>query len=102
MLRVQQALQAYEREHGSYPSNNGEIQTLCAYEEFDAGCKLEEQLSPIPQDPLGDENRNGYFYGSDGRTYAVYAYRETRTLPACPDTPDHLARLPGILCVTGP
>ncbi len=100
--RIQRALAEYKRKHGSYPSNGGGIQTLCTYVDNDAGCKLKEVMSLIPYDPLGEAADNGYFYASDGRTYAVYGTRETELFPACPDHPDHLARIASVLCVKGP
>jgi 4-amino-4-deoxy-L-arabinose transferase-like glycosyltransferase len=100
--QIQQALEAYKTKHGAYPSNGGGVQTLCVYTSDDIGCKLKEELSPIPQDPLGDPGKNGYFYSSDGTTYAVYTIRETDALPECLDHPEHLTRLPSTLCVRGP
>jgi len=98
---LQQALQEYRSENGSYPSNGGGIQTLCVYPE-DTGCELESVLDPILEDPLGDPAQNGYFYSSDGRTFAIYTQRESEEFAACPEHPDHLARFSSLLCIKGP
>jgi hypothetical protein len=102
LQRLQQILEQYKTKHGTYPSNNGGIQTLCVYKKDDVGCKLEEIQKPLPVDPLPPPTDNGYFYSSDGKTYEIYSLRESNVLPPCPDHPEHLARLPGILCVKGP
>jgi 4-amino-4-deoxy-L-arabinose transferase-like glycosyltransferase len=102
LQRVQQALEAYKRKHGSYPGTGGGVQTLCVYKDEDVGCKLKEFLPDIPVDPLGEPTTTGYFYSSDGKTYTIYAERETETAPGCPDHPEHLAQLGPLMCVKGP
>jgi 4-amino-4-deoxy-L-arabinose transferase-like glycosyltransferase len=102
LAAIQEALEAYRAEHGSYPSNEGGIQTLCVFIDIDAGCALRDVLEPIPLDPLGQPyNENGYWYSSDGVRYTVYAQREGEELAECAEHPDHLARLDSVYCVRG-
>lgn len=92
------ALEAFKSTTGSYPSTNGNIETLCAYEE-DAWCEVESDHSQIPEDPLGSPFRNGYFYSSDGEKYTIFAIRETALFTACPAHPTHLREIASLLCV---
>ena len=72
--RIRAALEEYYDKEGSYPSTGGNMQTLCAYKDLDIGCKLTKVLDPLPAaDPLGDPLTNGYWYASDGKSFAVYA-----------------------------
>lgn len=100
--RLELALENYRDEHGSYPDSGDSIQTLCNYREFDAGCKLSDYLDPLPLDPLGEPTKNGYFYASNGATYAMYGLRESEAVPECPSIPDHLRPLGSVICLTGP
>jgi hypothetical protein len=77
---VAEALEAYARKNGgAFLSTNNNLQTLCTYEDLDAGCRLREELDSIPADPAG---RNaGYFYQSDGRSFIVAAEWEGDKLP---------------------
>jgi 4-amino-4-deoxy-L-arabinose transferase-like glycosyltransferase len=102
MARIEEALAEYRREHGEYPDNGGGIQTLCAFKDSDVGCDLDEFLDPLPEDPLGEETNNGYFYSSDGSFYTIFARRESEALPACAEHPQHLQHLSSLLCVHGP
>ena len=98
---LQTVLEAYKQRHGAYPDNAGAVQTLCVYPE-DTGCALKEASPTLPEDPLGDATTNGYFYSSDGRTYTLYALRESSTVRECDEHPDFLNRLPSVYCVRGP
>ena len=102
LAAIQQALERYRQERGRYPDTGGNIQTLCAFADVDAGCDLEETLSPLPQDPLGNPGTNGYWYAATGARYTIYARRESERLPACPEHPDHLREIASLLCVQGP
>jgi hypothetical protein len=66
----------FKAENGGLPSTNGNVQTLCNYQDLDQGCALSEVLSPLPFDPLRDPVRNGYWYSSDGTTAKFYASLE--------------------------
>lgn len=102
LTAVEQALDEYREENGSYPSTDGNIQTLCAFTEFDRGCALLDVLDPLPSDPRGDPGSNGYWYTSDGTSFVVYAQREGDQIPACAEHPAHLATFAAVLCVQGP
>jgi hypothetical protein len=101
---LRKALVEYREEHGSYPDTGGNIQSLCVYRDLDAGCELEEFLEgPLPEDPLGEPLNNGYWYMSDGKSFALISQQEVSTAPpeaACPATPPE-RDFPVFYCVTG-
>ncbi len=100
---LQAALDIYADDEGEFPNNEGTVQTLCVFTEFDVGCELSDVLDELPQDPLGDASTNGYWYSSDGRTYELYAQRESGAFPVCILTPpDFLQDFDSLLCVIGP
>ncbi len=104
LMKTVAALQQYHQQNGEYPSTGGNIQTLCTYQDIDAGCKLKDFLNPIPQDPLGSSVINGYWYVSDGQTYTLMAGLESPA--ASPSKCDaswlkHTNK-PNLICVTGP
>lgn len=101
MVALQAALAQYRDKHGQYPTTSGNIQTLCAFTETDAGCVLQEFLDPLPIDPLGDPVR-GYWYASTGDSYTLYSQRESGALAECDEHPDHLRDYDSLLCVRGP
>jgi len=102
LAAIADALEAYHADLGAYPNSNNNVQTLCVFAGIDAGCVLTDFLNPIPQDPLGDPVNNGYFYQSGGRTFALYALRESDVLPECTNLPQHLAGYDSMLCLRGP
>jgi 4-amino-4-deoxy-L-arabinose transferase-like glycosyltransferase len=102
MAALNGALAKYFDKHGMFPDNGAGIQTLCSYKGDDVGCKLEEFLVPLPQDPSGDSTTNGYFYESNGSSYTIYALRESTLFPECGAKPSHLSYLPSVLCAHGP
>jgi len=102
LAMIQQALEQYRQEHGEYPPTGGSIQTLCVFSDNDAGCELEEFLSPLPQDPSGNPNTNGYFYSATAGQYTLYATREADEIPECVERPDHLGNIDSIYCVREP
>ncbi len=104
LMKTVAALQQYHQQNGEYPSTGGNIQTLCTYQDIDAGCKLKGLLDPIPQDPLGSSVINGYWYVSDGTSYTVMAGLESPyTSPSTCDARwlKHTNK-PNLFCVTGP
>jgi hypothetical protein len=100
--RIRAALEQYYEKEGSYPSTGGNIQTLCAYKDLDVGCKLTEVLDPLPAtDPLGSPLQNGYWYTSDGKSFAVYALQEAAAGPGAPECekPESLKEVDRVYCV---
>ena len=102
LVTVQSALEEVRADTGSYPSNEGTIQTLCVFTEFDRGCELLDVLDEIPIDPLEDASVNGYWYVSDGDSYTLYSQREGGSFPECLDHPEFLQDIPSLLCFSGP
>jgi hypothetical protein len=104
LMRIAAALNKYHQKNGKYPDTGGNIQSVCTYEDIDAGCKLKEFLNPIPEDPLGSSTINGYWYSSDGTTYTLVAGMESATYPSpkkCePDVVEHTGKQ--YLYCTGP
>ena len=99
---IRVALEKYYDEEGSYPTTTGNIQTLCAYEKLDAGCKLTKVLDPLPAaDPLGDPLQNGYWYSSDGKSYTIYALQEAPPRPGVSlcEKPESFKQLERVYCV---
>ena len=102
LQRIALALDEYRSDEGDYPSTGGNIQTLCAFTDADAGCELESYFDELPIDPLGDPSVQGYWYASDGQSFTIYAQRETDLFPECDDHPDHLASFDSLFCERGP
>ena len=104
--RMAAALEKYYDKKKTYPNTADNLQTLCAYEELDAFCKMKDYIDPFPADPSGDPGKNGYWYISDGKKYTIVAAMD---LPAnatpqdCPEiTARHLgADKPNLYCVSG-
>jgi hypothetical protein len=105
LQRIAEALEAYRKQFGSYPSTGGGVQTLCAYADLDIGCDLLKVVPALPQDPLGDPLKNGYWYASDGQRFSVFAVQEGGAQPGLSECPfysaDSLDPRVG-LCVSGP
>ena len=103
---LQATLDIYADDNGEFPNNENTVQTFCVFEEFDVGCELLDvldELDELPKDPLGDASTNGYWYASDGRTYELYAQRESDAFPVCIlPRPDFLQDFDSLLCVLGP
>lgn len=100
---LQAALASYAADNDEFPNNEGTVQTLCVFTEFDIGCELLDVLDGLPEDPLGDASLNGYWYASDGNSYELYAQRESEAFPVCIlPRPDFLQDFNSLLCVRGP
>ena len=102
LAAVQEALEEYRQENGSYPDTGGGVQSLCAFTDLDAGCALRDILAALPQDPLGSGPNDGYWYSSTGAEFTLYARRESAQFPECPEHPSHLAEFDSLLCAQGP
>ena len=99
------ALAEYRDRFDSYPNNEGNIQTMCVYEDDDKGCDLKEVLDDaergVLEDPLGATN--GYWYASDGKGYTIWMLREgpgNPGEPICPEVVPHLQEKGSLFCVT--
>lgn len=105
LLLILNAVNTVRARDGEYPSTNDNVQTFCAYKEFDVGCKLENELGTAPPiDPLGNTIQNGYWYQSDGRRVRIFASLED-DLPReqwCPTDNVDLLEKPNLICVTAP
>ena len=105
LMKIVVALEQYHEQEGEYPSTGGNIQSLCTYQDIDAGCKLKDVLDPIPSDPLGDSVQNGYWYSSDGKTFTLVAGMDSpsnTTAAKCEKRfADHTKKA-NLYCVTGP
>lgn len=97
LQRLASALEQLRLQTGAYPSTSGSIQPLCAFSGLNAGCALERVLAPLPKDPAASD----YLYASDGKSYALYAERESQALPACAQRPPELNSFGSVLCVHG-
>jgi hypothetical protein len=99
-----EALEEYEAAEGEFPGTNGAVQTLCVFEDIDAGCALLDVIDEIPEDPLGRNPENGYWYVSDGESFTLYARRESDAFEECDELPEFLEEqdVESALCVSGP
>jgi hypothetical protein len=104
LLTLVEAAGRLRERDGSLPETNNNVQTLCAYEQLDQGCKLRDILDDIPSDPLGDPVKNGYWYSSDGLKARFYASMEG-DLPEdqrCTTEDEELLKRSFILCIETP
>jgi len=102
LATIADALRQYRQENGEFPTTSDAVQTLCVFEDADAGCQLREVIDEIPADPLGLSTDNGYWYQSTGARFTVFAKRESERFPECPEHPDFLEDVDSLLCVSGP
>jgi 4-amino-4-deoxy-L-arabinose transferase-like glycosyltransferase len=105
LMMLSQRLQGFFGGDNSYPSTGGSLQTLCAAEQVDAGCKLKGAGVTLPADPLGSPLANGYWYISDGSTFTLVAMWEGTTPPPaglpCPATLTTVAGHSSLFCMQG-
>lgn len=86
---------------GSYPSTNGNVQTLCNYKEIDVGCKIQALTgSTAIADPL----KIGYWYSSDGQSSKFYASLEGAVPKEqqCATNDAELKKHDNVICVKTP
>jgi hypothetical protein len=102
LLLLLGAAQALKAKDGSYPTTKGNVQTVCAYQDIDTGCKLKDTYNGnLPSDPLGDPVKNGYWYSSDGASVTLYAALEN-DVPAeqrCQTNDVELNKHQNVVCV---
>jgi len=104
LLLLVEAAGRLKQQDGSLPTTNGNVQTLCAYEDLDQGCALKDVLSPLPLDPLGSPVQNGYWYSSSGQKAKFYASLEVE-IPEdqrCATEDAELKKRAYIICVETP
>ena len=91
---------------GAYPTTGGNVQTLCAFQDLDVGCKFKDVLNgaALPLDPLGDTVRNGYWYSSDGQSAKIFAALEgeLQADQKCPTNDIELKKKPNLVCLKIP
>ena len=97
LTTIAEALDAYHKEFSSYPSTYGDFQLVCGTT-ADAACALR---SFNPALPSRDRNALGYWYRSDGATFALFAAAAVQPIPNdCPRTlPPALSGGP-IICLS--
>lgn len=107
LAQLSAALEEYRDRFDGYPDTDGNVQTMCAYEDLDKGCDLKEVLGDegagILSDPLGEPVVNGYWYASDGGSYTIWMLREGPGNPGdpiCPESNPHLQEKGPLFCVT--
>jgi len=97
------ALAVYKEKKGSYPDTGGRVQSACKYEKLDKLCEVKSLVKPEQfTDPLG--NDAGYWYASDGKTFALYASFEVDNSGGDPCIGDvsALKDKPNLFCRTSP
>jgi hypothetical protein len=84
----------------SYPSTNGNVQTLCNYKDIDAGCKILALADG--SDTLGDPLKIGYWYSSDGQSAKFYASLEgaVPSIQQCTTSDAELQKHDNVICVS--
>jgi hypothetical protein len=83
---------------GSYPSTNGNVQSICNYKDIDVGCKIQKVVG----DAVADPAKIGYWYSSDGKTAKFYASLEGEVAKdlQCPTSDAELKKHDNLICVT--
>ncbi len=83
---------------GSYPSTNGNVQSICNYKDIDVGCKIQA----VAGDAIADPAKVGYWYSSDGNTAKFYASLEGEVAKdlQCKTTDAELKKHDNLICVT--
>ena len=87
---------------GSYPSTNGNVQTVCNYKEIDVGCKV-LALSDAAG-TIADPAKIGYWYSSDGQSAQFYASLEGDVAKEdqCVTSDAELKKHDNVICVKPP
>jgi hypothetical protein len=103
LARLAAARERLRGEGDAYPTTGGAMQSMCFYDD-DAGCRVHAFIDPIPADPRGVGLEGGYWYRSDGSSYALYAVLEgdAREQDRCPERPDHIGLHGELICVRAP
>jgi len=102
LVLLNAANQLYDRD-GAYPDTRNNVQSVCKYEDIDAGCALKSFIDGgIPEDPLG--NSEGYWIQSDGTRIRFFASLEGAIDESekCPTTDAELLKHANVICVSAP
>jgi hypothetical protein len=98
---LQAGLREYRDKKGDYPSTGGSVQTACVYEKLDKLCAI-KGFKGVANfvDPRGQ--LFGYYYASDGKSYALYASLEGDNAGSdpCPGDLSVFKNLQNLYCVT--
>lgn len=85
----------------TYPSTNGNVQSLCTYKEIDRGCKIQALAGG---EAISDPLKIGYWYSSDGQSAKFYASLEG-AVPKdqqCVTNDAELKKHDNVICVKTP
>jgi hypothetical protein len=87
---------------GSYPTTNGNVQTLCNYKDIDVGCKL-LSASDVGS-TIADPASIGYWYSSTGQSAQFYADLEGEVPEdeQCETNDEELKKHDNVICVKTP
>jgi len=100
---IADALEAHAEEAGGYPTTDGYIEVGCVLTEGPL-CQFQDEVGPETfADPRGRPIRYGYWYTSDGNSFALYASLE-EPIPqneTCTAADPVLAWEPSLFCVRG-
>jgi hypothetical protein len=102
LVLLNAANQLYARD-GAYPDTNNNVQSVCKYENIDAGCALKSFIDGgIPADPLG--NGDGYWIQSDGTRVRFFASLENPidNSEKCTTTDAELLKHANVICISAP
>ena len=103
LLILLNAVNQVKARDGSYPDSNNNVQTVCKYQDNDAGCALKAFIDgDIPEDPLG--NGEGYWMQSDGTRARFFASLENSISDSekCPTTDAELVKHDNLICISAP
>jgi hypothetical protein len=102
LLLLLDAANRIKQRDGSYPSTNGNVQSLCTYKDIDLGCKI--QALAAGGDAVADPAKIGYWYSSDGQSAKFYASLEG-DIPKdqqCQTNDAELKKHDNVICVKTP
>jgi hypothetical protein len=103
LVLLSAANQMKERD-GVFPDTNDNVQSICKYQDIDAGCALKSFIDggAIPEDPRG--NSEGYWLQSDGDRLRIFASLENDVEESeqCQTTDAELVKHDNLICVSAP
>ena len=101
--RVREALEFCVEVTGRFPDSGGNLRALSLVVLSGSDCLLKRLLPNVPQDPLGDPVRDGYWYQSNGVDFLLVALLESSPdeLTDCPEDLEQTRDSLGRMCVRG-